>query len=53
MKRLLLSTVLTACALLSGCIVVPVHRSGGYYHGAYGEYGYHRGGSVVVQPGPR
>jgi hypothetical protein len=43
MKRLALLLALMASTLLSGCIVVPVHR--GYYHhdGYYRDGGYDRG----------
>ena len=48
MKRLALALALISSTLLSGCIVVPVHRGyhGGYYHDhdhdrGYGDgYGY-------------
>jgi hypothetical protein len=66
MKRMTLGlVVLTAAALLSGCIVVPAHRyhrDDGYYRdggyqregGRYGDGGYYRGSvDVYGQSGRR
>lgn len=48
MKRMALALALISAALLSGCIIVPVHRHDGYYrdHDGYLGRGY-------GQPGPR
>ncbi len=51
MKRVPLALTLICAALLSGCIVVPVHRHGGY-RGA-DHHGHYQGGPVYVQPGYR
>ena len=60
MKRLALAiTLISSAALLSGCIIVPAHRHGGYHRDGYyrdGGYqrdgGYYRG-SVYIQSGSR
>lgn len=56
MKRMALLLALIASTLLSGCIIVPVHR--GYYHDGYYRDGYYRDGGYDRgysrgEPGPR
>lgn len=56
MKRITLGLVLTATALLSGCIVVPAHRyhrDGGYYRddGYRRDGGYYRDGDYSQREG--
>lgn len=61
MKRLALAVTLISAALLSGCIIVPAHRHGGYRGGygySQGNYqgnyqGGYQGGPVYGQPGRR
>jgi len=57
MKRLALLLALIASTLLSGCIIVPVHR-GYYHHDGYYRDGYDRDGGYDrgysrEGPGPR
>lgn len=59
MKRLALAIALISSALLSGCIIVPAHRHGGYHRddyrrdGGYQRDGSYYRGSVYIQSGPR
>lgn len=53
MKRVPLALVLISAALLSGCVIVPAHRHGGYRVADHPGHHHRDSGPVYVQPGYR